>query len=70
MQKVVGPDAVILVTATLFTVTVCDADTAPHDDVPVTVYVPELRTVMLAVVAPVDHKYGAAPDAVNITESP
>jgi len=71
-QNVVGPLGVIVAVGSGFTVTVCDAgdDVQPFASVVVTVYVPEVETVIAAVVAPVDQRYETPPDAVSVTLPP
>jgi hypothetical protein len=57
-QNVVGPEGVMVAVGSGSTVTVCDAGAAVQEfaSVVVTVYVPEVETVMAAVVAPVDQR--------------
>ena len=72
-QKVVGPPGVIVgVDGVGFTVTVVPAETGDVQPpvVWVTVYVPEVETVMDCVVAPVDHKFPEAADEVSTTLPP
>jgi hypothetical protein len=71
-QNVVGPLGVIVAVGSGFTVTVCDAGTEVQlfASVVVTVYVPEVETVIAAVVAPVDQRYDVPPDAVSVTLPP
>jgi hypothetical protein len=63
---------VIVAVGNGFTVTVCDAgvDVQPFASLVVTVYVPEVPTVIAAVVAPVDQRYDTPPDAVSVTLPP
>jgi hypothetical protein len=57
-QNVVGPDGVMVAVGSGLTVTVCDAGAEVQElaSVVVTVYVPEVDTVIAAVVAPVDQR--------------
>ena len=58
LQKVVGPDGLIILLGEAFTVTAVpvDAFVQPPLCVTVTVYVPAVFTLIDCVVAPVDHK--------------
>jgi len=71
-QNVVAPLGVIVAVGSGFTVTVCDAgaEVQPFASVVVTVYVPEVETVIAAVVAPVDQRYDVPPEAVSVTLPP
>src|SRR5207244_13215510 len=71
-QKVVGPLAVIVGVGSGFTVTVVAAEVAvqPFASVTLTLYEPELDTLIDCVVAPFDQRYDAAADAVSVTEPP
>ena len=72
-QKVVGPPAVIVGVAGLeFTVTTVAADVAeqPEPFVTVTVYDPEVLTVIDCEVAPLDQRFPLAADDVRVTEPP
>jgi archaellum component FlaF (FlaF/FlaG flagellin family) len=71
-QKVVGPEGVMVAVGSGLTVTVCDVGAEVHElaSVTVTVYVPDVDTVMAAVVAPVDQRYEVPPEAVSVTLPP
>ena len=71
-QNVVAPLGVIVAVGSGFTVTNCDAgaEVQPFASVVVTVYVPEVETVIAAVVAPVDQRYDTPPEAVSVTLPP
>jgi hypothetical protein len=70
-QKVVGPPAVMMAVGNGFTVTAeLSVSVQPPELVTVTVYVPSEITLILAVVAEVDHKYPVPPEAVSITDPP
>ena len=72
-QNVVGPFAVIVgVEGIGLTVTISPID-APEEQpfsINSTVYVPEVETVILCVVSPVDHKLSVSDDDVKTTKSP
>ena len=61
---------VIVTTTPLPAVTSTVASPVPHTSVPVTVYVPGVRTVMEAEPSPLDQLYVSAPLAVSCTSSP
>jgi hypothetical protein len=63
---------VIVAVGSGLTVTVCDAgvDEQPFASVVVTVYVPDVLTVIAAVVAPVDQRKLTPPLAVSVTLPP
>jgi len=71
-QNVVGPLGVIVEVGNGFTVTEVAALVAlqPFAFVTVTLYEPLAVTLIDCVVAPVDHEYEAAADAVSVTEPP
>ena len=71
-QNVVGPLGVIVAVGSGLTVTVrlAGTDVQPLASVVVTVYVPDVLTVVAAVVAPVDQRYDTPPDAVSVTLPP
>src|SRR5205085_2757446 len=71
-QNVVAPLGVIVAVGSGLTVTECDAgaDVQPFPSVVVTVYVPEVETVIAAIVAPVDQRYDTPPEAVSVTLPP
>ncbi len=72
-QKVVAPPAVITgVDGFALTVTVVDADVAlqPLAFVTVTLYEPDVVTLIDCVVAPFDQRYESAADAVKVTDPP
>ncbi len=71
-QNVVGPSAVMLAVGFAFAVTTVGDDAALHPlaFVTVTLKLPLALTVMACVVAPVDQRYDAPLDAVNVTLPP
>jgi hypothetical protein len=71
-QNAVGPDALMVGAGAVCTVTVVAEDVAeqPFAFVTVTLYAPELLTVIDCVVAPFDQRYEEAEDEVSVTEPP
>ena len=70
-QNVVAPLAVIVAVMELATVTLVGEEVV--EQLPlltVTLYCPELFTIINCVVAPFDHKYDAPAEEVNVTDPP
>ena len=72
LQKVVAPFGVMVAVGNAFTVTVvlAGAEVQPFASVVLTVYVPDVLTLIAAVVAPVDQRYDVPPLAVSVTFPP
>jgi hypothetical protein len=71
-HNVVGPLGVMVAVGSGFTLTVCEAGAEVQElaSVVVTVYVPDVDTVIAAVLAPVDQRYDVPPEAVSVTLPP